>query len=98
VSTINPIIQNGKIISINAIYGRNSEYQIQFKDSYLLLPNSLMSLGKAFGVSCVKSMFPFLFVNENNLDYIGEVPNKNFFKKDLSLKDYNEYKIKFSGN
>jgi hypothetical protein len=98
VSTINPIIHNGKIISINAIYGRNSEYQIQFKDSYLLLPNSLMSLGKAFGVLSIKSMFPFLFVNESNLDYIGEVPTKKFFRKDLSLNNYNEYINKFNND
>jgi hypothetical protein len=50
VSIINPVIHNGRIISINLIYGKNDEYQIQFKDSYLLLPNSLISLGKAFGI------------------------------------------------
>jgi hypothetical protein len=62
-----------------------------------LLPSSLLKLGKAFGVSTIKSIFPFLFINENNLNYIGEVPNMKFFPK-INKNDYDEYKSKFDNN
>jgi hypothetical protein len=97
ISIINPVIHNGKIISINAIYGKNNEYQVQFKDSMNLLPSSLLKLGKAFGVSTVKSIFPFLFINKNNLNYIGEVPEMKFFPK-INKKDYDEYRSKFDNS
>jgi len=38
----------------------------------------------------LKSIFPYDFVNENNLDYIGEVPDIKFFEGIHSL-DYNCY-------
>jgi hypothetical protein len=41
----------------------------------------LAKLGKGFMVESLKSIFPFLFVNENNLDYIGEVPDLKYFWK-----------------
>jgi hypothetical protein len=78
---VNPIIHNDRLISINLNYGKNNEYSIQFKDSFLILLASLAKLGKGFMVESLKSIFPFLFVNENNLDYIGEVPDLKYFWK-----------------
>ena len=48
---------------------------IAFKDSLLLLPQSLRKLAKSFGVE-EKSYFPFEFVNDPNvsLDYVGNIP------------------------
>jgi DNA polymerase type B, organellar and viral len=77
-------------------YGENNEYKIQFKDSYLLLLNSLMNLSKAFNVTNPKSLFPFFFVNKNNLNYIGEVPELKYFNK-ISKREYQNYKSKFGG-
>src|ERR1700748_1379192 len=95
---VNPIIHNGKIISINFNYGKNNDYQIQFRDSYLILLNSLRKLCNSFKVETVKSIFPYLFVNENNLNYIGNVPDFKYFDNKITLEEYNEYKSKFNNN
>ena len=53
--SIEPIIHNERIILIKFKFGK---YQLQFKDSYLLLLASLMKLCKSFGVNNPKSIFP----------------------------------------
>jgi hypothetical protein len=98
VGSINPIIHNGRIISITLNYGKNNEYQINFRDSYLLLPKSLAELTKGFNVETLKSVFPYLFVNENNLNYIGEVPQLKYFDNKISKTEYSKYKNNFNNN
>jgi DNA polymerase type B, organellar and viral len=94
---IKPIIHNGKFISVTIAYGDNNQYNIEFKDSILLLLYSLKSLCTSFNIEEGKSIFPHLFVNENNLDYKGEVPSiENFIG--LSKNDYQNYKQKFNSN
>jgi hypothetical protein len=97
-SSVQPIIHNGRIISIYLNFGKDLKYSIQFKDSYLILISSLLKLTKGFRVDMIKSIFPFLFVNENNLDYIGNVPEIKYFGNKIELTDYNEYKSKFNKN
>lgn len=95
--SVHPIIHNGRIICINLNYGPDNKYQIQFRDSYLILLASLMKLCKSFKVDIVKSIFPHLFVNENNLDYIGPVPDLKYFNN-VSKEDYLEYSKQFNNN
>src|SRR5258707_461741 len=95
IGNINPIIHNGKIISLIINYGENGQYKIEFKDSLLLLLTSLKSLCSCFKIDESKSIFPHLFVNENNLDYNGEVPNINNFIK-ISKDEYQYYKLNYS--
>ena len=61
--------------------GKERTVRAKFKinDSYLILMNSLAKLGKSFNVETQKDVFPHSFVNENNLNYIGEVPSYNYF-------------------
>jgi hypothetical protein len=92
---IQPVIHNGRIISLTMNYGEELKYRIEFKDSYLILLNSLNRLSKAFSVSNPKSLFPHLFVNKNNLNYIGEVPNFEYFIK-VSKNEYQDYKKGFN--
>jgi hypothetical protein len=92
---INPIIHNGRLISINANFGKDNKYQIKFKDSYLILLASLLKLCKSFKIDNVKTLYPIFFANKNNLDYIGEVPNIKFFKN-ITIEEYNEYKNNFN--
>jgi hypothetical protein len=94
---VQPVIHNGRIISLSINYGKDLEYRIQFKDSYLILLNSLSKLCKAFSVSNPKTLFPHLFVNKNNLDYIGQVPDFKYFIK-ISKLEYQEYKSIFNSN
>jgi hypothetical protein len=84
---VNPIIHNGKIISIQ--FSMN-DCVITFKDSQHLLISSLRKLGSTFKVDIQKSIFPYTFVNENNLDYIGTIPDFKYFNGISSL-DYNTY-------
>jgi hypothetical protein len=93
---VSPIIHNGRIISINLNFGKNLEYRLQFKDSYLILLASLAKLTKGFMVKTLKTIFPFLFVNENNLNYIGNVPEFNFFGNKTNYEEYKEYYSKFN--
>ena len=94
---VKPIIHNDRLIYIEFNFGKNNEYQIKFKDSLLLLLRSLATLSQAFNVVNSKSVFPIFFVNKENLDYIGEVPDIKYFK-DVNLKEYENYKSKFNNN
>src|ERR1700679_2634001 len=61
-----PIIHKDKLIQIGFRY---KDYDITFRDSKQLLLQSLRDLGKSFRVESQKSIFPYTFVNENNLNY-----------------------------
>jgi hypothetical protein len=88
---VKPIIHHGDLISIDFKF-RN--YNITFRDSQQLLLLSLRNLGKSFGVDIQKSIFPYNFVNENNLGYIGPVPDFKYFDK-ISLAYYKDYVLNF---
>jgi len=95
--TVHPKIHNGRIINIDFNFGKANKYQLQFRDSYLLLLSSLSKLCKSFSVVNTKIVFPIFFVNEDNLNYIGQVPNIKHFKN-ISEKDYATYKSNFNNN
>jgi hypothetical protein len=84
---IKPLIHHGDLISIGFKF---NNYNITFKDSQQLLMFSLKNLGKAFGVDVQKGIFPYNFVNENNLNYIGTIPDFKYFDG-ISSIDYNCY-------
>jgi DNA polymerase type B, organellar and viral len=65
------------------------KYHINFRDSLLMLPVKLSDLAKAFQVEN-KSIFPYYFPNENNLNYIGNVPDFKYFSN-ISKEEYNLY-------
>lgn len=101
---IRPIIHKGKIISIKLFYSpnenNNRKYSIEFKDSYQILLSSLQKLAKSFNVED-KGIFPYNFVNENNLNYIGKVPEIKHFNnitsdqyKDLTSMYDNNWNLK----
>jgi hypothetical protein len=92
---VDPIIHNGRIIQLNLNYGPDLQYNMCLKDSYLILLSSLENLGINFGVNVQKSIFPHKFVNNSNLNYIGQVPNiENFFK--ITEIEYNNYLKSFN--
>jgi len=91
---VKPIIHHNRLISVDLNFGG---YQLKFRDSLLLLLNSLNKLSKSFKIDNSKTVFPIFFVNENNLNYIGEVPDIKHFK-DINLNEYGNYKTKFNGN
>src|SRR5690606_41936719 len=80
---VEPIINDGRIISIKisaeSIDDNKKMMTLTFLDSYQMLPASLKSLTNAFDTNTKKDIFPHSFVNENNLNYIGEVPLHHHF-------------------
>ena len=65
-------------------------YVVTFKDSQQILIFSLRDLGQTFNVNIQKSIFPYTFVNENNLEYIGHVPDFKYFDG-ISKSEYFNY-------
>lgn len=67
------------------------------KDSKKILPGSLRNLGKSFNVETLKGIFPYKYVNEFNIDYIGKKPNIFYYElKDLINNNYEELKYEFN--
>ena len=100
---VNVLMNNGKLISIELKFTPiDSNYSIvlDFRDSYQILLSSLSKLGKSFKVAAVgmlaaclrKTIFPYNFVNKNNLNYIGKTPDIKYFDN-ISIEKYNEYKV-----
>jgi hypothetical protein len=89
-----PIIHNRELISIGLKF---KDYNITFKDSYKLIIGALRKLAKVFGVDTQKSIFPHKFVNKNNLNYIGKVPDIKYFDN-ITLDEYNKYNLNFIKN
>lgn len=93
---IEPLIHNQRIISLKMSWkiDKNS-YKLHFRDSYLILLASLKKLSTNFNVKTPKTIFPLFFVNENNFDYVGEVPNINYFGNKITQEEYNKYSENF---
>jgi hypothetical protein len=89
---INSINKEGKFISIN-IHSKDNKnkFNIKIKDSYLLLPLSLEKLIDGFSIDTKKLIFPYKFVNKNNLNYIGEFPEYNYFYDNFNQESYEKY-------
>lgn len=63
---------------------------IKFLDSYKILPSSLGSLGKSFGLPISKLAFPYTFMNNvDKLNYIGDKPLYSYYKN-MSIEVYNK--------
>ena len=86
---VDPIIHNGKIISINLkVFGLNRTKTIIFKDSMLLLPSSLRNLCLSFNVKTSKSYFPF---DLGDIFYLGKFPEFEYWT-DISREKWFELK------
>lgn len=61
---------------------------IEFRCSYKFIPISLKNLDF---LSNRKTIFPYKFVKENNLNYIGPTPDISFFNENVSINEYNNF-------
>lgn len=57
-------------------------------DSISLLNNSLDILAKSYMVETQKGIFPYRFAKRNNLFYVGNTPNKSYFKSNIKQVQY----------
>lgn len=95
IGTCDPIIHKGKILSVKFAY---NNYNVTFKDSYLLLPSSLRKLCESFVVESAKGIFPYALMD---IDYIGVVPDYKLFSRGrgsgkIGLDIYENYKKSFA--
>lgn len=65
---------------------KNKSFTLYFRDSYLLLPESLKKLGITFKVES-KGIFPVFFPNDNSFKYQGDIPDIKYFSK-ISEDEY----------
>jgi dsRNA-specific ribonuclease len=91
-----PIIKNSRIYQLEikcSLGNKNRKITLKFKDSLLMLPVPLRDLCEIFKVNTIKGIFPYKFASLNRLNYIGEIPNYEFYdKKDISFEDWNSLK------
>lgn len=67
-----------------------SKIIIKLRCSYKILPISVKKMGDYEGDKYKKLVFPYNFVNENNLDYIGKIPDKRYWENDDYLNYNND--------
>lgn len=78
-----PVFRDNRLLRLNIKIKTKSGgfIKISLLDSYSLLPEKLSQLSKSFQCEVTKGLYPYKFVNETNLNYIGETPDKVFYKK-----------------
>lgn len=86
---LTPTWKENTILSLTLEYG---DFKFTLLDSLQLIPGSLDSILKSFNCNIQKGYFPYSFVNENNLYYIGDKPSIKFFNNIQELK-YNAMPI-----
>jgi DNA polymerase type B, organellar and viral len=98
-----PKLRDGRIIDFKFYYNKN--YYLNFRDSFLLLPESLAKLAISFSNEKNKienkGVYPYKFLDNMfnskvNLNYIGLLPRFKFFESNkLSIINYINYRNKF---
>lgn len=95
---VKPYFKDNKVINLVYQHKNDDKTKIYLFDSYLILPSSLRNLASKYGVEDPKGIFPYNFVNENNLDFVGEVPGMHYFDN-FFTEDYIRYYMNFiNGN
>jgi hypothetical protein len=96
------LFKDGKVISINISIPKKSKKDNSFyftlKDSLKLLPLSLDKLTNDFDIDTKKLPFPYKFVRWNNLNYVGSLPNYEYFfdfYNDENIKKYEKLQTEF---
>jgi hypothetical protein len=88
-----PLYRDSKMIRLEVIKIINSKrIKIIFVDSLNILNNSLEQLCNDYSVSNTKGIFPYRFVNKDNLDYIGNIPDISYYNTNINRDLYFETK------
>jgi hypothetical protein len=85
---ISCILRDDKIIKVTISKNKNS---FTILDSYTMLSDKLLKLGENFGVSTLKSKFPYSFALEDNLFYESTTPSMNYYEY-IKKDDYDALK------
>jgi hypothetical protein len=89
-SKVSPLWKENANLRIK-IFDPKTKQRIILLDSLNLLKFSLKNLLISFDIDIKKGELPHLFVDSNNLNYIGNKPDiKNYALSNISLDDYNK--------
>ena len=87
-------ISNGtRILQLSVNAGSKDGRHVIFRDSLLHLPSSLRGLTLAFNdgsVEMAKGYYPHLFNTVENIDYVGQIPSREFFDITFSCRNEKE--------
>ena len=67
-----------------------ANYTIKLVDSYNILSHKLEDLTNTYSTEVRKDIFPYTFMTEQTLFYVGPKPSKDYYNDDVSLTAYNE--------
>lgn len=89
------VLRDNRILKLQISVQKSSSVNnsIFLVDSLTLLPMSLASLAEAFTTKYEKPSFPYTFVTEKTLDYVGNTPPIEYYhtiKEDMSLTEYSK--------
>jgi hypothetical protein len=75
---VKPYFKDNKVMHL-IFQNKTGSAKIEIYDSYLILPTSLRTLATKYKLAELKGYFPYNFVSENTLDYIGVTPDISLF-------------------
>jgi len=71
---------------------------LTFIDSISFMPRSLLKLPDAFGITVANSWYPHYFNTNENMNYVGEIPDVSYFGADaMSTKERAEFLTWYEG-
>lgn len=101
IGNLKVVMNKEKLISFDFHFKPNifskAEIILNFRDSYQILLGSLKKLGQSFNVDTIKTIFPYRFINENDLNYIGPIPSFKYFDG-ITKEEYSIYCSEINNN
>lgn len=84
-----------KNLNLYYIKIKYNDKTIYFKCSYKLLPISLEKISLLFNLN-KKMIFPYKFINENTINYIGSVPDSSYFNSYCDYENFLKFNLTFN--
>jgi hypothetical protein len=93
---VRPSFKDGEILSLS-ISIKGELNSIKMFDSYRIIPSNLRDLAIKYNVNTIKGIFPYNFVKETNLNYVGKIPSFSYYEN-LDKNFYNEISKNYKNN
>jgi len=90
---LEPLYRDNQILRLTVKLKNIKQIKISFVDSLNLLNSSLADLCKDYNVETSKGIFPYAFVNKNNLNYVGPTPNIEYYNNNIDIVSYTARKL-----
>lgn len=81
---LNYVLRDERILKVKIA---RDKYSFTILDSYAMMTNKLIDLGRDFEVATIKSQFPYKFGTQDHLFYEGNLPSIEYYDN-ISYKEY----------